>query len=136
MVKYTPPPFSTLKPGSCIDADKQASALKTLAAMLKANAKALGLDSNAPWTEEACELATGLWDSWHTAASMRACMFICHKKDFDSSSCGKAAMIKYAVEQKWLPVRWATFAFIPDVQVPYPALTNATHTPTPYHAGD
>jgi hypothetical protein len=141
MVKYTPPPFSTHKPGTCLDADKQAAALKTFAAMLREHAKALDFDSNAPWTKEACELATGLWEAWFSAASMRACMFICHKKDFNSSNCGKAAMIKCAVEMKLMPVRWATFAFIaasklPDIQVPYLALSNTTHTSTPYHAGD
>ena len=143
MVKYAPPPFSTLKPGASVDANKAAASLKTFTSMLKANARALGVDiSTADWTEESCELATGLWGSWHTKDSMRACMFMCHKKDFDNSNCAKATMIKWAVEQKLLPMRWDAFALIataelPDTpQVPIPLSQTPPIHQTPYLAGD
>jgi hypothetical protein len=122
MVKYAPPPFSTLKPGASVDATKAAASLKTFTSMLKANARALGVDvSTADWTEESCELATGLWGSWHTAASMRACMYICHKKDFDNSNCAKATMIKWAVKHKVLPIPGCPCVVTPSPSSPPPS---------------
>jgi hypothetical protein len=110
MAAYTLPLFSTLKRGTCIDDAKQDASRQAVALMRQEEFKAAGDDPNAVpvWTGQRGELSGGCWDAWYTAIALRACLFLCFGRIFDKSA-SKAAMIKWTVEVKKMPVPWATF---------------------------
>jgi hypothetical protein len=129
MAAYTLPLFSALKRGTCTDDAKQDTSRRAVALKRQEDIKAAGDDPNALWTGQLGELSTGCWEAWYTAIALRACLFLCFGRIFDKSV-SKAAMIKWTVDTKKMPVTWANFARVyaasqPEVPPPF--------TPTHLH---
>jgi hypothetical protein len=133
MALYTLTLFSTLKRGSCTDDAKQDASRQTVAILRQEEIKAAGVDTNADlaWSGQLGELSAGVWDCCYTAVALRACLFLCFQRIFDKSA-SKAAMIKWTVDTKKMPVTWTNFARIyaaSQPEVPPPSLL---HNSIPY----